>query len=376
MSKRKTSFKVLVLIVVVALVAAMSLGCTTPAAPAPDTTAPAPDTTAPDTTATPPAPPADQIVLRVAYHEPTGSAFDLAWHQFDQELQDKTGGAAKLELYPDEQLGKGADAVSMVVNGVTDIGWIVAAFFPGQFPISEVINLPMVGVPNAQTGAKSLWDMYEQTPEMQAEWAQGMHLICFCNSSYQFVNTKSKKVETIADMKGLKLRVAGAFPSQFITAIGGSPVSMAPPDMYEAMDKGVLDGSVFDWNGIKSFKLADVLNYAMDLPIVSVPQAICINQATWDGLPDNVKQALNELGGADGSAFFGASLDSVNDSVSADFKALPGREIVSISDDERANWVAAAKPVWDGWVSNMNNAGLDGQALLDKFQSIVQSNTK
>jgi TRAP-type C4-dicarboxylate transport system substrate-binding protein len=266
--------------------------------------------------------------------------------------------------------------VTMVVNNVTDIGWIVAAFFPGQFPVSEVINLPMMGVPSSQAGAKSLWDLYQNSPEMQKEWAQGMHLITFSASGYQFLNTKTKKLVVPEDVKGLKIRVAGANPSRFVEMLGGSPVSMPPPDMYEALDKGVIDGFCLDWMGINSFKLQDVTKYSMAMPFVSVPHGIVINQQVWDKLPSNVKAALDELGGAAGTRLFGAAFDQANESVSAEFLKLEGREITQVTDEQKAAWEAAVKPMWDGWVKAMDEKGFKGQAIIDEFRAYVAENSK
>jgi len=376
MSKRKTGIKILVLALVFCLVAALSIGCGNQTAPPADTGTTQPTDTGTTTPEPAPAPaPADQIVLRVAYHEPAGSSFDQAWQAFDKDLQEKTGGAARLELYPGEQLGKGADMVSMIVNGVTDIGWIAIAFFPGQFPVAEVLNLPMIGAPSGKVAAKSLWDFYETSPVMQEEFAQGMHLLCFCASSPQFISTSKAKVSAPSDAKGLKLRVAGSLPSKYIESIGGSPVAMTPPDMYEAVEKGVLDGMVFDWNGINSFKLTEVLYYSMNMTMVTVPHAIAINQATWDSLPADIQQALNELGGAPGSERFGGAIDAPSETVLAGFKALDGREMIDVSSDDKAKWKDAAGPIWDSWVSDMTAAGYDGQGILDTFRSILEKNS-
>ena len=317
----------------------------------------------------------DPIVLKVAHHEPAASDFNKAWEEFAKQLEEKTNGQCKLELYPAEQLGKGADMVSMVTNNITDIGWIVAAFFPGQFPVTEVLNLPMLGVPNSVTASKSLWQLYGENEDMQKEWAQGMHLITFSASGSQFLATKDKKVVVPDDAKGLKIRVAGSMPSRFIEAIGASPVSMPPPDMYEALDKGVIDGAGADWNMINSFKFKDVLKYAMDMPLVSVPHGIVMNQQVWDGLPDDIKKAFDELGGEAGTQLFGGAFDNSEEAITKDFLSVDGREVVAISDADQAKWQEAAKPVWDEWIANSDKLGLDGKAILEKFQGFVKANS-
>ena len=321
-------------------------------------------------------PAGEVITLRVAYHEPATSPFHKAWEEFGAQLEEKTNGQCKLQLYPGEQLGKGADMVSMIANNITDIGWMVVPFFPGQFPITEVLNLPMMGVSGSKVGGKSLWDLYQITPEMQEEWAQGMHLITFTASGYQFLNTMEKPVFVPDDIKGLKIRVAGSVPSRFIELLGGSPVSMPPPDMYEALDKGVIDGYVLDWMGINSFKLQDVTKNAMTMPFVSVPKSIAMTQSVWDSLPDNVKAVFDELGGAAGTQLFGAAFDDCCEPLRSDFLKMEGRQINEVSDEQKALWEEAAKPIWDDWAKTMDEKGLDGQKLIETFREIVENNSK
>lgn len=321
-------------------------------------------------------PKADPIILKVAHHEPATSPFNKAWEQFAADLEAKTNGACKLELYPGEQLGKGADMVSMVANGITDIGWVVGAFFPGQFPVTEVLNLPLLGIPSSQVGAKSLWDMYQATPQMQEEWSKGMHLITFSASGYQFLNTKTKQITVPADVKGMKIRVAGSNPSKIIEILGGSPVSMPPPDMYEALDKGVIDGYSLDWMGMRSFNLQDVTKYAMNMPFVSVPHGIVMNQKKWDSLPDEVKAVFDELGGAAGTQLFGAAFDSSDTPISEAFTQLEGRTITEVTDEQKVQWQDAAQPVWEGWVKTMTDKGYEGQKLLDTFRGFVEKNAQ
>jgi len=321
-------------------------------------------------------PPANPIVLRVGYHEPANGAFDLAFQDIAAQIEAKTNGACKLELFPGELLGKGADMVSMVVNGVADIGWVVSAFFPGQFPITEVSNLPMMGIRDSRVGAKSLWDFSQVTPEIIEEWSYGMHLLTFTTSGYQFISTASKQVFVPDDLKGLKIRVAGSIPSRFIEVVGGSPVSLPKPDIYEAMDKGVIDGFSLDWLGSDSSKLQEVTNYVMDMPFLTVPHGIIMNQAKWDALPDDIKAVFDEVFGVNATQVFGTAWDESDAPLSRDFAAMPGRTITSVTDAQAALWRDSARPIWDEWIDAMDAKGLDGQAMLDKFLGFVEQNTK
>ena len=89
----------------------------------------------------------------------------------------------------------------------------------------------------------------------------------------------------------------------------------------------------------------------------------------------DIKKAFEELGGEAGTALFGGAFDNSEDSIKADFLSADGREVVAISDADKAKWQDAAKPVWDEWIANSEKLGLDGKAILDKFQELVKANS-
>ena len=111
--------------------------------------------------------------------------------------------------------------------------------------------------------------------------------------------------DQLEDLKGLKLRVAGWGPTNFLKAVGGNPISITPPEMYDAIQKGVLDGMIFDWQGIKSSRLYEGLNYATPYTVVNVPQGFIMNNRTWNSLSPDIQEVFTEMGGKWGLSSLG-----------------------------------------------------------------------
>lgn len=330
-----------------------------PAAPAAPTSAPAAATTA-------------TYNLKFTDHEPPGSPFNAVIQKWADEINQKTGGKVKITIYPAETLAKGTDAVPAVKNGIADMGWAIVAFFPGQFPMTEVFTLPVLGIPSSKVGADALWDVYSENKQMQNEWSS-VHLVGFTVSGSQFIATSKKPVHTMADVKGLKLRVAGFGGTELFKDIGASPVNIAPPDMYDAINKGVLDGCVFDWMGIQSNKLNEVLNYASVMPIVYQPQAVIMNKDKWNSLPPDIQKVFNEVGGKYlGEMAATGAFDMADKEGVANFKKQ-NKEVITFSPDEVQKWTDAAKPVWAKWVESAKAKG-DSQAALDQLMAAIAKN--
>ncbi|BCH28557.1 ABC transporter substrate-binding protein [Mesorhizobium sp. L-8-10] len=94
------------------------------------------------------------------------------------------------------------------------------------------------------------------------------------------------------DLGGMQIR---ALPPQhpYITAIGGTPVVLPPPEMFSALERGVVDGAIFPAAGATGYGFPEVTNRYFDAGVTS-PHVILANQAFWDGLSEDIRQTFLE----------------------------------------------------------------------------------
>src|SRR5512146_2537600 len=135
---------------VLLLAACTSAAVTTPtAAPAKPAAAEPTKAAAPaagQPTAAPAAKPAGPAInLKYSHHDPETGLYHGVLLDWAKQINDKTNGSVKIQIYPGETLAKGKDIITAVQTGVTDIGWVIVSFFPGQFPLTEAYNLPIMG---------------------------------------------------------------------------------------------------------------------------------------------------------------------------------------------------------------------------------------
>jgi len=365
---------------VVALVAAVTLlivacGGAPASAPAP-TAAPAKPAAAQPAagqpTTAPAAKPAGPAVnLKFSHHDPATGLLHPVFVNWGNELNKQTNGQVTVKVYDSETLAKGRDVVTAVQTGVADIGWVIVSFFTGQFPLTEAFNLPVQGQGKSSLGAQAMWDWFQSSPDVQKEWSS-VKVLGYTCSGPQWIATSKKPVRTVEDVKGLKLRIAGWGGTELLKSVGASPINMAPPEMYDALGKGTLDGIVFDWMGGDGFKMHEVTNYATVFPIVFQSQVVIMNKQKWESLSPDVQKVFTDLSGpALGKAAGEQAFDKADDLYSTRFKNTPGKEIINISAEEQAKWRAAAKPVWDAWVKDVSGKGLPADKALAGVQSSI-----
>ncbi len=345
-----------------------------PAAPAstqkPSADSAKPAATAQTSTGAQGAAPKDAIVLKYHHHDPPTSIGHVEAHtKWAQLVSEKTGGKVKVEIYPGETLGKAKDAFDLVANGIADISWGFIGVMPGRFPLTEAIDLPMLGIETATAGSKAVQTLYETTPAIQKEYA-GAKLLFLHTHGPTPVGLRSKKVERMEDLKGMKFRSPAGPPTNLMKALGASPVTIAPPEIYDSVQKGVVDGYVIDWHGVAAFRLYEVSKYTIDANMYVAPFFLIMNQKKWDSLGPENQKAIESISGMFGAEMYGKAWDKAQD-VSADNSKKSGNEIYKLSPSEMDRWTQLAQPQWDQWIKDMGSKGLPGKEVFDKTRELV-----
>jgi TRAP-type C4-dicarboxylate transport system substrate-binding protein len=204
---------------------------------------------------------AQEIKLTFAdQNSPTGWGPSHALQPWVKQVEEATKGRVKIELYPSQTLLKGVDMWKGVRGGIADIGWCVQGYWPEQTPLSDVVSLPFLPFRSAEQASEVLWRLYEKFPSIQKEYGEIMPLVLYAGSPNMFITNK-KAVKTLDDLKGLKVRILGGPPTEMAKALGAVPTLIPMPDMYQALDKGVVDAGAVPWEAVHGFRLYEVGKY-------------------------------------------------------------------------------------------------------------------
>jgi TRAP-type C4-dicarboxylate transport system substrate-binding protein len=303
------------------------------------------------------------IRLRFAHHNPPTSY--LAVEGFDpwiKAIEARTNGQVKFEVYPSQMLSKTTDVYDNTIDGIADIGWSFVSFYPGRFPLTEVINLPMLGFDKAAIGSKVIWDLYQNSPYLKKEFADVKVLTLHTHDGNPIISKRS--ILTMGDLAGKKLRTGGGPLNPFIQALGASPMTMGSTDTYQAAEKGVIDGAVLVWEAIQMQSLHEILKEVLDANVNSGVFFLVMNKKLWDSLPPDVQQVIDEESGDKASQLFARAFDNTKDMCVADFVKAKGT-VHLLEAAEAAKWQEKARPIWDKWVADLEAKGQPAKAVLE-----------
>ncbi len=282
-------------------------------------------------------------------------------------VEERSGGRLKVTIYPGGTLGKPADHWDLVKNGIADIGFGTHGYTPGRFPLTSVGELPLL-YRSAKGGSQAVWSLYDKY--LKAEHAGVKVLWLFVHPPGQ-IHMARKPVRVPEDLMGLKLRAPTALTVSMVKALGATPVTVAAPEVYSALERGVVDGTLFPWEAISGFKLAEVVRHHTVVNLYATTFFVTMNQRKYDSLPPGLRKVIDDLGGAWAAEFTGAAWDrNEEEGIAAARKA--GATIHTLSAEERHRWASRLEPVEGQWLTSMQAKGLPGRQALDDLRRALE----
>jgi TRAP-type C4-dicarboxylate transport system substrate-binding protein len=284
-----------------------------------------------------------------------------------------SNGTIDIKHFGGSVLGNAGNMFDTVMSGAADIGWALQATVPAKFVKSSIIELPF-GYESGESGAVAFWRVYSRGL-IASDYAE-THPFGFTAWPAAAIQTKSKKVQKLEDMKGLKLRVAGKLQADTLLALGAVPLAIPVDEIYTSIEKGVIDGAYASFTATRSFRLQEVARNFLDAPLNGAGAMLVMSAANFAKLPAAAKAAMDKHSGERLSRALGKSNDGevvrltkMLEDLSKQGKVQP---MYKLSAAELARWTKTVQPVIDGWVSRTPN----GKAILEGFRSEVAAAKK
>lgn len=290
-------------------------------------------------------------------------------------VEKDSGGRIKVERYPSMQLGgKPPELMDQAIDGVADIVWTVVGYTPGRFPSTEVFEMPFI-MTNAEAVSRAYWIMFEK--HMKDTEFKDVHILGTWVHGPGLIHT-NKPVAKVEDLNGMKIRGGSRTINNLLTRFGATPVGMPVPAVSEGLSKGVIDGTTIPWEVTAALKVPELVKNHTEFSnkaLYTLTFVLAMNKPKYESLPDDLKKVIDDNSGLEFSAFAGKTQEASDAPARAAAVAL-GNNIITLTDEQVAEWEAAAAPIIDEWVAEVTAKGIDGQALVDEARALIAENTK
>jgi TRAP-type C4-dicarboxylate transport system substrate-binding protein len=311
----------------------------------------------------------EPVELKLAHAWATTHHVHVILDQWAKDVGQATNGRVKITIYPGGALSTAVQLYDIVKTGVADLAWFLQGYTPGKFPLTSVIELPFMAT-SAKQGSQALWELCETSPEMQAEYA-GVKLLSIWTVDTGQLMTTRKVVRNVNDIKGLKLRIGSDTLKPTAEALGAVPILMAINELYDALQKGVVDGTLLGTSAIRTFKLQGVLKGLTIGHFFVNAQALGINKNSWAKIPAADQKIMMDLAGVRLAKITGIKFDSEGQVGYDDAKAA-GVEIVEMPPAEMTKWKDAVGGIYQKWIADMNAKGLPGQQIYNRTKELLK----
>lgn len=306
--------------------------------------------------------PGEVIELTYAFFAPEGTFPAVQMEEWASRVEERTEGQVQVDTFAGGTLLGADDMYDGVLQGTADIGLGSPGYDVGRFPLMSGIALP-VEFPNATVASLTLWDLMEEfePPEFYDDFKV---LTVFTTEPGHLQTTDP--VRSLEDMQGMELRATGS-GVPVLDALGASGIGMPMPEVPEAVQTGVIQGTMTSREVLQDFNLAEQLKYNTDFPTVVNSFAAVMRRDAYEDLPDDVQQVIDELG-PEMAEFTGQYHDEENVQAALEWaQEEHDLEIIQLDDEEAERWQEAIDPLVDEWLDEIGGRGHPAQEWYDRM---------
>jgi len=278
--------------------------------------------------------------------------------EWAKEIEKRTNGRVKITIFPGGTLTPADKCYDGVVKGISDIGMSVMGYTRGKFPLTEVIDLPL-GYKSGISATRLINQYFLRFKPKEFDEVQVLYLHAHGPG---ILHTK-KAVHKLEDLKGTRIRSTG-LSAKVVSALGGVPVAMPMGETYDALKRGMVEGSMAPIESLEGWKWGEVVKFTTESFGASYSTGffVVINKEKWNGLPAEIQRIIEGVN-QEWIEKTGTLWDEIDKSGKA-FTLKLGNQIISLSGEENERWSRAARPILDDYVNSMKAKNLPGEEAL------------
>ena len=288
---------------------------------------------------------------------------------FKNELEARTGGQIKVEIYPSGTLGNERETMEQVKAGITQSYIASVGGVAPFYPLIDITSMPFAyssyevgcALYDGPFGEKFAEDIRQKT---------GMHVLGFIPQGFfQFTNSE-RPIKSPEDMKGLKMRTMNnPLHMEFMNSLGAAATPVAWAEIYTALQTGVVDGQHNPITVINLGKLYEVQKYITLSNHMAGLYVWVINDGWFSGLTPEEQVAVQ--GAADAAVIAGRGIDRL---ITATEKGLPTiaekMEVYTPTAEELAKFRGVAIPAAKAFFAK--TLGEEGTKWIDKYLAAIE----
>jgi len=312
---------------------------------------------------------AKTMTLKFASPVPPKSWVGQQQQWWADQLEKRTKGKVKVQFFWMGSLVKWKDMLQGVSSGICDIANPCSTYHPSDFPLYIVLDMPYNGN-DYYAAMMAAIDTVENQPDVKKEFEKNDVVFLFNWMSGFFHPGTAKPVAGVSDYKGMTFRSFGGARIKWMEYMGINPVFMSYADIYEAMDRGTIDGVELVLMLSDAFKHYEVTKEVVlaDTGFV-VTCAALMNRKVWNSLPKDVQNIMIQLR-KDYAAHYAKELMALESKIIEKWKSKYGVKVRKITPAEDKVAKEAGKKAQEYFLKKQEGEGHPAGKVWDHYTKV------
>lgn len=301
----------------------------------------------------------DEITLRIAHTAKETEPYQIGFDAFGEELEKLSDGSIQVDIFANGQLGDEESVLNAIRGGSVSMTTVSNSVLSASAPEMTLFDLPFV--------FDSPQDMWKTAAELAPTYesaleAEGYVLLGFYYAGARNILNNQKPVNSLADFKDMTVRV---IPSQTniesMKALGASPQPIEYSELYTALQTDVVDAAEAANSNYYSQRFYEVAPHWATVEWQYLAAPVVIGKDLFDSMSEEQRDIVR-------TAMENTLEEQHQAYISADAAALTELEEsgdIKVTQPDRAEWVAASRPVWDRYADVVGRDTLDDVLALN-----------
>lgn len=303
---------------------------------------------------------------------PSGQVLDSDGVQWWMDkVTERTKGRVTFETFWGSSLAAPTAHLDILQKGMVDVILGCRIYTPGKTPLGPYHYVIPFGPTDMAMVSKATRQMYEEIPAFREELA-GQNAILISNFVTMPYDMISKSpVSSLADLKGKKIGLIGQYFGRWAKAAGLVPVVAPMSERYNLLQSRVTEMDFHPITHMNAFKVQELARYYVKLDaMVGAPWDLLFNLEKFKSLPADVQKIMLDAGKEAEIAMTNELAAKWRDKILTAWKAQ-GVTFSEFPSDERAKWAAQVEDIPTEWALAMEQKGLPGWQIMNRFQEIT-----
>jgi TRAP-type C4-dicarboxylate transport system substrate-binding protein len=316
------------------------------------------------------------IELKVTHWLPPVHQIHKELLRWSADIAQRSANKVTIQVLPAGQMGPPPRQFDLARTGVADIAYFLPGLNPGRFPMTDLFQLPFlfnkpgqVDKPLNAADASAIATSVASELNTQREF-EGTKILYIVASPTGSLFMSKATVRKPANLKGLRIRHNGPVGAAQLAAWGATPVAVAPAEVADAMDKGTIDGMIFNYEGGRAFQIGGAVKNVTELNWAATAFTLVMNKPKYDSLPADVRKLIDETTGGDAGRRVGALYDSA-EAAGREYLIKSGAQIIKPTLDEFNVFSAALKPTQESMLGALEAKGLKAREFYAHVRRLV-----